>query len=141
MARTGGTHSITNVTLTFDDSVSNYLTTNSPTSGTYAPTAFATAIPFPAPAPSGPYATNFSNLIGISPNGMWSLYVYDDKVVDVGSINNGWSLGISPLNVITPTVDLIVGMNGSANPTVAGSNLTYTITVTNCGPAPASASS
>jgi uncharacterized repeat protein (TIGR01451 family) len=105
--------------------------------GTYAPTAFSTNIPFPAPAPSGPYLTNFNNLIGISPNGTWSLYVYDNEVVDYGSINNGWILTLSSLNVLAPTVDLIVGMTASANPSVAGSNLTYTITVTNCGPAPA----
>ena len=114
-----------------------YLTTNSPISGTYAPTAFSTNILFPAPAPGGPYGTNFSNLIGANPAGTWSLYVFDDKVVDAGSINNGWVLGISSLNLAAPSVDLIAGMTASANPTVAGSNLTYTITVTNSGPAPA----
>jgi uncharacterized repeat protein (TIGR01451 family) len=38
---------------------------------------------------------------------------------------------------LEPTVDLIVGMTASTNIAVVGSNLTYTITVTNCGPAPA----
>ena len=138
MAQAGGSHTVTNITLTFDDSLSNYLTTNSPVTGTYPPTAFSTGIPFPGPAPAGPYKTNFSNMVGGSPNGTWALYVFDDKVVDVGSINNGWSLAISALNVVAPSVDVIVGMTGSANPTIVGSNLTYTITVTNSGPAPAS---
>ena len=138
MAQVGGSHTVTNITLTFDDSLSNYLTTNSPVTGTYPPTAFSTGIPFPGPAPTGPYNTNFSNLIGGSPNGSWSLYVFDDKVVDVGSINNGWSIAVSALNVLVPSVDVIVGMTGSANPSIVGSNLTYTITVTNSGPAPAS---
>ncbi len=138
MAHVGGNHTATNVTLTFDDSVNNFLTTNTPVTGTYAPTAYTTAIPFPGPAPSGPYNTNFTNLVGGSANGSWSLYVFDDKIVDVGSINNGWSLAISSLNVVAPTVNLTAGMIATANPSVVGSNLTYNITLTNSGPAPAS---
>ena len=41
------------------------------------------------------------------------------------------------MNVVTPTVDLIVGMTGSPNPVIVSSNLTYTISVTNAGPSTA----
>ena len=39
-----------------------------------------------------------------------------------GAINNGWSLAISTVNVVTPTVDLVVGMTGSPAPVIVTSN-------------------
>jgi uncharacterized repeat protein (TIGR01451 family)/uncharacterized delta-60 repeat protein len=142
MAKAGGQHFITNVTLTFDDNAVASLTSAAPVSGTYKPTAFSTSIPFPASSNGsgflqGPFATSLTNLIGSNPNGLWSLYVYDDTTLGSGGIYNGWSLNISTLNIVTPTVDLVAGLTASANPSIVNSNLTYTITLTNSGPSTA----
>ena len=142
MAKVGGQHFITNVTLNFDDAAAASLTGSAPVTGTYKPTQFSTSIPFPATTNGqgflpGPFGTSLTNLIGSNPNGLWSLYVYDDTTLGSGGIYNGWSLAISTLNTVTPTVDLAVGLTASANPSVVNSNLTYTITLTNAGPSTA----
>jgi subtilisin-like proprotein convertase family protein len=56
---------------------------------------------FPAPAPAGPYATDLNAFNGFSPNGIWSLYLYDDSPGSVGSLLS-WELAISTI-VGTPT--------------------------------------
>ncbi|MBA4184870.1 MAG: hypothetical protein H0X49_12790 [Acidobacteria bacterium] len=61
---------------------------------------------FPAPAPAGPYGATLSVLNGTAPNGTYSLYVFDDFVVDVGSLG-GFTLRISTTttpNCTFPTV-------------------------------------
>jgi subtilisin-like proprotein convertase family protein len=45
--------------------------------------------------------TNLAVFNGANPNGIWSLYVYDDTQGNNGVISGGWSLGltaVSPLN-------------------------------------------
>jgi hypothetical protein len=51
----------------------------------------------PLPAPPGPYATAFSAFTGEPVKGTWKLYVYDDKLLDTGTIN---------------TVTLFIGTHG-----------------------------
>ncbi len=139
---TGGAHTITNVTLNFDSTAVNSLTTNAPVSGTYLPSPLQTGGTFHTSSngvapPAGPYGTNLNDFNGTNPNGTWSLFVDDTKFLDTGTINQGWSLGISSLNVLTPNVDLVVGLSASPNPVVVSNTLTYTIAVTNAGPSPA----
>ena len=141
MAKIGGDHVISGVNLTFDDA-GPALTGNAPVSGTYRPTQFATDIPFPASSNGpgllpGPFGTTLSVFTNTNPNGAWSLYVLDDTALDAGTISNGWSLSVSSLGTVTPTVDLVVGLTAAPNPVVTTSNVTYTITVTNAGPSPA----
>ena len=67
--------------------------------------------PFPAPVPSGSSLLSFFN--GTSPNGTWSLYVFDDLGGDIGSIDGGWDLTITD-GAITgvipePTTALLLG--------------------------------
>ncbi len=57
----------------------------------YLPTDFDPGDVLPAPAPAGAYAASFSSLVGDSPNGNWSLYVFDDTAGVGGSIAN-WSI-------------------------------------------------
>jgi subtilisin-like proprotein convertase family protein len=82
--------------------------------GTYQPTDLApnhTNAPhiFPAPAPAAPYASTMSAFNGVSPNGTWSLYVFDNTTPNNGAITNGWSLAITTqvtqpiMNRPTPT--------------------------------------
>ncbi len=66
--------------------------------GTYNPTDFGGGDSFPAPAPAGPYNTNFSSITGTPANGIWSLYIVNDTattfpVPDKGALNS-WSLQI-----------------------------------------------
>ena len=97
MADTGGGHSISNLTLTFDDSSPNSLPhTTQIVSGTYKPTSFdPTGGSFPS-TPAGPPATTLAAFNGTNPNGTWSLYVFDDAPGDSGNIAGGWSLTFSP---------------------------------------------
>ncbi|MFL5908747.1 MAG: hypothetical protein ACJ75Z_14270 [Solirubrobacterales bacterium] len=73
-------------------------------SGTFKPTAEAPTTtgpchgppePFPPPAPPAPYPVALSVFDGTSPNGTWSLFVFDQYGGDTGSLA-GWSLDILP---------------------------------------------
>lgn len=147
MGNVGGRHTVTNLNLTFDDSGTAF-TTNAPGSGVYQPTQLPLpfqplqTINFPASTNGstllpGPYGLSLSSFIGSPLNGTWSLYVLDDVAAFGGSVNNGWSLSINSVNVVTPTVDLVVGMTASPSSVVVSSNLTYSISVTNAGPSTA----
>src|SRR3954447_6165148 len=61
----------------------------------YQPTNYGSGDPFPAPAPSASdAATALSAFDGTNPNGVWSLYVVDDTLMDSDSLKDGWSLSI-----------------------------------------------
>jgi uncharacterized repeat protein (TIGR01451 family)/uncharacterized delta-60 repeat protein len=140
MAKAGTNTAGSRVTLTFDDSAANFLPQfNQIVSGTYRPTSYAAAPPpFPVPAPPGPYGTTLSYFNGSNPNGNWSLYVFDDTFLDAGIISNGWIMNLTASFPIAGDGDVGVVMNGSQANVVATSNLTYTVGVTNYGPAAAS---
>lgn len=96
MSDAGGSSSVTNINLVFDDDAASSLAANSLPSGTFKPTSFeGDADPFPSPAPAPAYSTNLSAFRGSSPNGTWSLYVVDDTATDGGVIKTGWSLTIT----------------------------------------------
>ncbi|MCS7091616.1 MAG: M12 family metallo-peptidase [Verrucomicrobiota bacterium] len=86
-----------NGTLTFDDAALHLLplegpirtSTNRPTP--YDPdsdTGLTSVIP-------GPYATELAALHGSDPNGLWSLYIWDDTVADIGELSFGWRLELT----------------------------------------------
>jgi uncharacterized delta-60 repeat protein/uncharacterized repeat protein (TIGR01451 family) len=140
LANNGGGNSITNLTLTLDQNAATPVpvggqlvtATNKPNPNLPVPT-------FPSPAPPSPYATNLAACNGSNPNGPWSLFVMDSRVLNTGSIAGGWVLSLATANVVEPTVNLITTVDDSPKPVVVGSNLTYTITVANYGPSSASA--
>jgi uncharacterized repeat protein (TIGR01451 family) len=137
MSDTGGGHSITNINLTFDDSAASGLPdTAQIVSGTYKPTDFEPGDNFPPPAPVGPVSTNLSAFNGANPNGNWSLYVVDDAVGDSGLISS-WSLSITTINPVTPAVNLVLTLTDAPDPVFVGNALTYTLSLTNRGPATA----
>src|SRR5260370_38603564 len=126
---------VSNVTLSFDDLASSVVPAAQILPGTYLPTAYAPGDTFPTPAPAGPYPASMGAFTNLDPNGTWSLYVLDDSAGDAGSISGGWSLTLlSPGNPVCcgsdSLADLAVGMVAT-NSIGLGSNLTYTITVTN----------
>ena len=95
MSDVGGGNPVSNAILTFDDAAAGTLNGGPIVSGTYKPGSANVNDPFPTGAPPSPYGTAFSVFNGINPNGAWSLYVVDDAAQDGGTINGGWSLGIS----------------------------------------------
>jgi hypothetical protein len=105
MANAGGSSSLNNVILTFDDAATNSLpdaTTFG--SGSYKPTSYGALPPFPSPAPAGPYSNSLSVFNGTDPNGTWSLYVIDDSSPGAGTVQGGWSMSfrIAPTSTTEP---------------------------------------
>ncbi|HWJ81891.1 MAG TPA: hypothetical protein VNS55_06630 [Nocardioides sp.] len=99
-----------NTDVTFDDQAASGVPSVTPIpSGSYRPTAPGTANdPPPAPSPGGASLGTF-NLM--DPNGVWSLYVYDDLAGDTGVIAGGWSLSITyaPTVITNVTPPVITG--------------------------------
>ncbi|NBR85042.1 MAG: DUF11 domain-containing protein, partial [Verrucomicrobia bacterium] len=95
MSDCGANFLMTNATLTFSATVTNYLpASNSIVSGTYLPTDYSIGSPdvFPTPAPAGPYSTSMAVFGNTDPNGLWKLYIVDDQGGDVGTLAGGWFL-------------------------------------------------
>ena len=137
MSDAGGGHSITNLTLTFDDAGGALPDSSTINSGTYSPTDFEPGDVFPPPAPSGSVGATLGAFNGANPNGTWSLYVADDSTGDSGSIASGWSLTLTTAIAVNPLTDLAVTLSGSPASLYVGSGLTYDISVANYGPAAA----
>ena len=132
MSDAGGEFSISNVTLRFDDQALLTLPDSGPiTSGSYRPTDYEPGDIFPPPAPAGPYGTNLTIFNGTNPNGPWSLYVVDDAAKDHGSLD-GWSLEIA---VRDPIADVAITQVDLPPAVAIGSNIVFSITVSNKGPA------
>jgi uncharacterized repeat protein (TIGR01451 family) len=143
MANAGGSAAVSGASLTFDDTALSSLPQSGQIfSGTFKPTSYPPAAIFPSPAPSGSHPSQLSLFNGMSPNGTWSLYVFDDASGDDGSIANGWTLGLALTNVVCcpsgTSADVSLTLTDSPDPSVVGQNLTYTATVINNGPADAS---
>ena len=138
LANDGGANAINNVMLTLDDDAA----TPVPASGTIVtatnrPNPVLPVAAFPSPAPPAPYAVNLSACKGSNPNGAWNLFVIDDTTLDTGSIASGWILSLTTASVVPAACDLVLGVTDAPDPVVIGSNLTYTISVTNFGPSAA----
>jgi uncharacterized repeat protein (TIGR01451 family) len=87
--------------------------------------------------PETPFVV-YEGKTGTNVNGTWQLHAVDQIQFGTGTIQC-WSLFLSP-GICTlgggqcPGVDLSIGMIPSPEPVFVGSNLLYTITVTNAGP-------
>ncbi|MEJ5239079.1 MAG: M36 family metallopeptidase [Limisphaera sp.] len=85
--------------------------------------------------------TAFVGKSGDAVNGVWRLRVVDQEALDTGAIEC-WSLFLWPAECTDgggscPGADLAVSMTAAPEPVFVGSNLVYTITVTNRGPSAA----
>jgi uncharacterized repeat protein (TIGR01451 family) len=144
-----GAGSLGGVTLTFDDAAETALpSTGVIATGTYRPSNYgAGPDEFPTgapPPPPGPYANSLAVFNGTDPNGTWKLYIVDALLGGSGSMAGGWQLSITTTDPIADTV-LAGSVNGIViNPATAltdpikvpvNSNLLYTLTLTNRGPA------
>jgi uncharacterized repeat protein (TIGR01451 family) len=105
MEHTGTFYSVTNLVLTFNDAALQSLPLNSTLfSGTFLATEYTPFDSFPTIGAVPANSTNLAVFNGENPNGIWSLYVYDDTEGNDGVITSGWSLGltaVSPLNQAT----------------------------------------
>src|SRR5262249_10108894 len=111
--------------------------------GTYLPSNYGTTPDdFPPPAPPPPYVTNLTVFRGTDPNGTWSLYVVDDQPENKfptsteGFIADGWTLSIITGGPIRDPPLTAVGQPSSV---VVGNHVTYSLTVSNRGPAASTA--
>jgi uncharacterized repeat protein (TIGR01451 family) len=139
LANNGGANALNNVMLTLDDNAATGVPTSSPiVTATNHPNPVLPVAAFPSPAPPAPYATSLSACNGSNPNGAWNLFVIDDTTLDTGSIANGWILTLTAASVVPAAADLVLGVTDNPDPVVIGSNITYTIWVTNFGPSTAS---
>jgi uncharacterized repeat protein (TIGR01451 family) len=101
MSDCGGGNRIENLNLAFDDATAmNLPDSTSILPGAYHPTDYPPSDTFPAPAPAGPYAADFSPFRHTNPNGTWSLFIVDESFGDLGNLNNGWSLTINTVGFI-----------------------------------------
>ncbi|HEU0012010.1 MAG TPA: tandem-95 repeat protein [Verrucomicrobiae bacterium] len=138
MSDCGLNNAISDVTLTFDDDAAGFLPDSDPpiVSGVYRPSNCFSSEDLVPPAPPRPYGAQLGVYNGGNPNGTWSLFVVDDLPEQGGFIAEGWSL-----NLVTsdPIADLGVTQTANAANVPVGSNLVYTVSVTNQGPANTSA--
>ena len=129
-----GTGSLSNATVTFDDSAASLAPQNSAWGpGTYKPSNYTEGSgpdPFPAPAPAPSSNTTLSSAFdGINGNGTWSLYILDDGCPDAGTIGGGWSLNITSVAAALTSTSI----GSSLNPSRTGQSVTFTATVTSSG--------
>ncbi len=97
MSSAGGTATVTNLTLQFDDEAGRDLPGGSGgpalTSGRYRPTdLLGPSADFGPAAPPGPHGSKLEEFAGADPNGAWNLYVFDSSPEDAGAVDGGWSL-------------------------------------------------
>jgi uncharacterized repeat protein (TIGR01451 family) len=85
-------------------------------------------------APPPPYGTNLATLNGSNPNGTWELFAQDVSPLDTGIISNGWWVALTTANPVGFAADSALTMKASATNVLVGSNVVYSLTVTNYGP-------
>lgn len=112
MSDVGSSTPANNVTLTFDDAAASDLpSSGSLSSGTFRPTNIDSGPDtFPAPAPAASGDTTLGGAFaGLSPNGVWRLYIVDDASASTGQLASGWSLNFTlntvPSLVVTTLAD------------------------------------
>lgn len=141
----GGGNPVSGLTLTFDDAASSMVPdVAAPVSGTFKPTNYGGGDPFSSPAPGGPYGGSLAVFNGLDPNGEWLLYIQDDASQDTGSLAQGWQLNLTTSNATccgdSPAIsELVLRQFVSASAVNLGSNVTFSLIVSNSGPDAASA--
>ena len=78
-----------------------------------------------------------SDFNGVSPQGNWSLYVYDDRDGDGGVILNGWSLAVSSVSPVNQSADIGVSVLSQPSSVLVNDYVTNVFVITNGGPAAA----
>lgn len=135
MRRACGDFDLVNTDLVFDDAAVLTMPNAAPCfSGSWKPTGWGPTDNYPPPAPAGTpgYSHSFATLLGDSPIGTWSLYLYthvDYGLIDLGVID-AWSLTLTTRILIPAT-----GTFGVAAPypsTYSFSGIDPTLGLRNC---------
>lgn len=88
LSRAGGGEAVINVTFSVADDALFPFDPKFPIwPEIFLPTDYDPEDAFPAPAPDGPYGVMLSDFNGVSPNGVWTLYIYDSAAPDHGQIS------------------------------------------------------
>ncbi|MCX7555423.1 proprotein convertase P-domain-containing protein [Xanthomonadaceae bacterium JHOS43] len=74
--------------------------------------------------------------LGQDGNGTWTITISDDLAGDGGNLAS-WSLDLTTCGCAQPDADLTLALSDAPDPVMAGTDLTYTATLTNSGPADA----
>ena len=146
MSGEGDGQGVSNVRLTFDDAGVTMPANGSLTNGTYSPAASDLNYLSSLPDVNLPFVTNLSSHTSIvapyghalgaftnaNPNGVWSLYVYDNNQPDTGVIAGGWSLSIQTIGpMIAPLSPVTMSENTAVTiPLSVGSSLTAASNIT-----------
>ena len=85
-------------------------------------------------APVAPWGSTLSTMNGYNPNGDWFLFIQDDKQLDVGMINNGWSVALTTANPVGFAADSQIYVSATNIFVAPGTNFTLALCVTNYGP-------
>jgi subtilisin-like proprotein convertase family protein len=96
----GGSTSITNLSLIFDDFGATFPSIPL-LSARYRPEGD-DGTGMTGPAPAGPYGLSLDSLTGSTPNGTWSLYALDNAGGDSGAVSNGFWLQITTASTNPP---------------------------------------
>ena len=91
----------------------------------------------PAPtlsAPRAPWGTSLGVFNGANPNGFWYLFVQDDKQLDTGVINSGWSLNLTSANPVGFASDNQIYSSPDVANVQLNSSWIVSVNVTNYGP-------
>ncbi len=131
MSDAGGAFDASNVSLTFDDEAASGLPDSGGglSSGSFKPTNWgADADGFSSPAPVPAALVSLAVFDGTDANGTWSLFIEDDTAAESGNIS-GWSLAVT-----VAQADLAIDKSDLVDPVTVGSNVTYTVDVSNGGP-------
>lgn len=137
MAHGGGGYnsSVTNLTLTFDDSATISLPASMLISGSYRPAGYGvTYSPSDTFADATSCETNMAIFTGANPNGTWSLYVIDDHTGDLGSITSGWSLSVFTTTSVNSAADIDLVVSSLTNRFLVGQSVACTFNIANNGP-------
>src|SRR4051812_25654491 len=119
----GGDGNVTGINLTFDDAAGTFIPPDGPmSSGTFRPT---DSDEYSFGTPSGALGTSMATFNGADPNGVWSLWVYDDSTSDVGQIASGWALNITAAPN-APTITAISPSDGYAGDLVTLTGTAFT---------------
>lgn len=137
LSSTGGSTDAVDANLTFDDDAPTRVVAPV-VSGTFRPTSTG-SITLPSPAPARPYGTNLAVFNGTAPNGSWQLFVNDHANGDGGTLTGGWSVSVTTDQGTccfnSTQTDLRAGVTVTPNPVPWDWDVTYTLQVTNAGPA------
>lgn len=130
MGKAGSYNYVDHLDITFDDAATDPVSGGQLSSGTFQPASYG-APNLPGPAPSGPYANMMAEFNGTSPNGTWSLYVYDDYFDwDGGSIAGGFTLHIETDFGLPP----IITQQPIDTAAPVGSNVTFSVAANSSTP-------